>query len=149
MAIKQLADKLRDFNDKLTNGEYIAQIIIDNEPFIVDMNAEVQLYEQGENALGMSIADYQPYRPLTIRIKEEKGQPTNRVTLRDEGEFESSFFIEVGNESFTIKASDFKTEELVKKYGEIMGLNTEHRAELIWEYIYPEIMDKLKEKLAK
>lgn len=149
MAIKQLADKLRDFNDKLTNGEYIAQIIIDNEPFIVDMNAEVQLYEQGENAHGMSIADYQPYRPLTIRIKEEKGQPTNRVTLRDEGEFESSFFIEVGNESFTIKASDFKTEELVKKYGDIMGLNAEHRAELIWEYIYPEIMEKLKDKLAK
>ena len=149
MNIGQLADNLREFHEKLSNGEYIAQIIIDNEEFIVDMNAQVQLYEQGENALGQSIANYQPYSPLTIRIKEQKGQPTNRVTLRDEGDFESSFFIEVGNESFTIKAADFKTEDLVKKYGDIIGLNVEHRAELIWEYIYPEIMEKLKEKLTK
>ena len=61
--------------------------------FIIDANAEEQLFEQGINRLGVDIMDYRPYTPLTIAIKEEKGQPTNRVTLRDEGDFESSFYI--------------------------------------------------------
>lgn len=56
------------------------------------MNAEEQLYEQGINRLGVDIMDYAPYSPVTIEIKKALGQPTNRVTLRDEGDFESSFF---------------------------------------------------------
>nr|DAK52715.1 MAG TPA: hypothetical protein [Caudoviricetes sp.] len=148
--IGALADKVRIINEQLTNGAYVAQIILDNEAFIIDANAQEQLYDSGENALGVSIADYRPYSPVTIQIKELKGQPTDRVTLRDEGEFQSSFFVEVGNESFTIKASDFKAEELVQKYGtEIMGLNDEHKAELIHEYIYPAIMEKIKQTLNK
>ena len=47
--------------------------------FIIDANAEEQLFEQGINRLGVDIMDYRPYTPLTIAIKEEKGQPTNRV----------------------------------------------------------------------
>lgn len=147
--IGKLSERVREFYEGLINGQYIAEIILDNEAYIVDMNAQEQLFEKGENALGISIAEYRPYSPMTLRIKAGKGQPTDRVTLRDEGDFESSFFIEVGNDRFEIKASDFKAEELSQKYGDIMGLNNENKAELIWQYLYPAILEKLKQSLTK
>lgn len=146
--IENLRQKVETFNEGLTSGEYIQEIILDNEAFITDMNAQEQLYEQGVNRLGVSISDYAPYSPTTIAIKRAKGQPTNRVTLRDEGDFEASFFIEADREKFTIKASDWKTEELTKKYGsQILGLTQENKAELIHAYIYPELLTKAKKDL--
>ena len=145
-SIIDLKSRVVTFNEGLVSGMYIQRIITDNEAYIVDMNAEIQLYEEGVNRLGVSIMDYAPYRPLTIAIKEEKGQPTNRVTLRDTGDFESSFYIEVGDRQFEIKASDWKTEGLIKKYGrQILGLTDENILSLIWDYIYPDLMKKAKE----
>ena len=144
-SILDLRNRADMFNKGITSGVYIQQIIWDNDAYIVDMNAEEQLFEQGINRLGVDIMDYAPYSPLTIAIKEEKGQPTNRVTLRDEGDFESSFYLEVGDKQFEIKASDFKTEDLIKKYGrQILGLTDENIAALIWQYIYPDLLTKAK-----
>lgn len=112
------------------------------------MNAEEQLFEQGVNRLGVSIMDYAPYSPVTIAIKEAKGQPTNRVTLRDEGDFQSSFFLEVGDKEFEIKAADWKTEELIKKYGrQILGLTDENIKILIWHYIFPDLITEAKKTI--
>lgn len=146
--ITDLRKRIADFNEALTSGRLIQNIIWENEAYIVDMNAEEQLFEQGINRLGVEISDYAPYSPVTIEIKEAKGQPTNRVTLRDEGDFEGSFFLEVGDKQFEIKASDFKTEDLIKKYGrQILGLTDENIAILIWQYIYPDLMDEAKKQI--
>lgn len=146
--IDDLLKRVVQFNDELTSGRLMQKIIWDNEAYIIDMNAEEQLFEQGVNRLGVSIMDYAPYSPVTIAIKEAKGQPTNRVTLRDEGDFQSSFFLEVGDKQFEIKASDFKTEDLIKKYGrQILGLTDENIAILIWQYIYPDLMDEAKKQI--
>lgn len=147
-SIQDLRNRVATFNNGVSSGEYIQQIIWDNDAYIVDMNAQEQLYEQGINRLGVDIMDYAPYSPVTIEIKKALGQPTNRVTLRDEGDFESSFFLEVGDKQFEIKASDFKTEDLIKKYGrQILGLTKENIAVLIWQYIYPDLMEKAKNVL--
>lgn len=146
--ITDLRNRVANFNEALTSGRLIQNIIWDNEAYIVDLNAEEQLYEQGINRLGVEIADYAPYSPVTISIKEAKGQPTNRVTLRDEGDFESSFFLEVGDKQFEIKASDFKTEDLIRKYGrQILGLTDENIAILIWQYIYPDLINEAKTQI--
>lgn len=146
--ITDLRNRVANFNEALTSGRLIQNIIWDNEAYIVDLNAEEQLYEQGINRLGVEIADYAPYSPVTIAIKEAKGQPTNRVTLRDGGDFESSFFLEVGNKQFEIKASDFKTEDLIMKYGrQILGLTDENIAILIWQYIYPDLINEAKTQI--
>ena len=146
--IDDLLKRVVKFNDELTSGRLVQKIIWDNEAYIIDMNAEEQLFEQGVNRLGVDIMDYAPYSPLTIAIKEEKGQPTNRVTLRDTGDFEASLFLEVGDKQFEIKASDFKTEDLIKKYGrQILGLTDENIAALIWQYIFPDLMKKAKNVL--
>lgn len=143
--LEEMRDRVVELNEGLASGKFIRRIILDNEAYIIDMNAQEQLYERGINRLGVKISDYAPYAPLTIEIKKAKGQPTNRVTLRDEGDFESSFHLEVGDTQFEIRASDPKTEELIKKYGrQILGLTDENLEELIWNYIYPELLDKAK-----
>lgn len=146
--ITDLRDRVKKVNEDLTSGKMIQKIIQEHEAAIIDMNAQEQLFESGENSLGVSIASYAPYSPITIEIKKLKGQPTNRVTLRDEGDFESSFYLVISDSQFEIKASDWKTEELVKKYGSsILGLTKENIASLTWDYIYPELMDTLKKEL--
>lgn len=146
--IDDLLKRVVKFNDELTSGRLMQKIIWDNEAYIIDMNAEEQLFEQGINRLGVEISDYAPYSPVTIAIKEAKGQPTNRVTLRDEGDFESSFYLEVGDKQFEIKASDFKTEDLIKKYGrQILGLTDENISILIWKYISPDLMAETKKQI--
>lgn len=146
--ITDLRNRVANFNEALTSGRLIQNIIWDNEAYIVDLNAEEQLYEQGINRLGVEIAEYAPYSPVTIAIKEAKGQPTNRVTLRDEGDFESSFFLEVGDKQFEIRASDFKTEDLIRKYGrQILGLTDENIAILIWQYIHPDLINEAKTQI--
>lgn len=148
--ISSLRERVVEFNNRLTSGLIVRDIIDSGEvtAFIIDANAEEQLFEQGINRLGVDIMDYRPYTPLTIAIKKEKGQPTNRVTLRDEGDFHSSFYLEVGDTQFEIKAADFKTEDLIKKYGrQILGLTNENIAELIWQYVYPDLLNKAKKMI--
>lgn len=145
-SIIDLKNRVITFNEGLVSGMYIQRIIMDNEAYIVDLNAQDQLYEEGINRLGVSIMDYAPYRPLTIAIKEQKGQPTNRVTLRDTGNFESSFYLEVSDKQFEVKASDWKTETLIKKYGrQILGLTDDNISSLIWDYTYPDLIEKARE----
>lgn len=56
--------------------------------------------------------------------------------------------MEVGDKQFEIKAADFKTEDLIKKYGrQILGLTDENIAILIWQYIYPDLMDEAKKQI--
>lgn len=144
--IDNLRQRVTEFNELLQSGRLIQSIILENEYVITDMNSEDQLYEQGINRLGVNIMDYAPYSPLTIEIKKEKGQPYNRVTLRDEGDFEHSFYVEADRQQFTIKAADWKTEDLIQRYGrQILGLTEENKIILIWAYIYPELKAKTKE----
>lgn len=141
-AIDQLKSRVVAFRYGLESGEYVRSIIVENEAYICDLNAEEQLYEQGVNRLGVKIMDYQPYSPVTIAIKQIKGQPYDRVTLHDEGDFAASFYIEADNKQFEIKASDEKTAHLIRKYGrQILGLTKENIGEVIHEYILPDLRE--------
>ena len=71
------------------------------------------------------------YTDYTVQRKVEKGQPTDRVTLKDTGDFYESIFIEVFKNAFQIDATDEKTEGLKYKYGnEVLGLTQEHIKEV-------------------
>ena len=56
--------------------------------FILFANRYDQLYDRGIDSDGKTLGDYSPY---TIIQKEKKGQPTDRVTLFDEGDLYRSF----------------------------------------------------------
>ena len=127
---------------------YVKEELLDNEAIIIDMNVEDQLFEKGITSNNVRIDSYAPYAPLTLAIKKAKNQPTSRVTLRDEGDFHSSFYLEFTDDSFTIKASDEKAEYLEFAYGsDIFGLTPENREELTEYYLRPALLAKLKEHL--
>lgn len=146
--ISGLIDKFKKVGEELDTGEIAKKIVRDNDNILVDMNAQDQLYAKGVNRLGVRIDEYQPYRPLTIQVKIEKRQPYDRVTLKDTGEFYDSFYVETAEDRFYIKASDEKTNWLIKKYGaEIFGLTNDSLAEFINDYVKDEAYNRVKEIL--
>lgn len=146
--ISGLIDKFKKVGEELDTGEIAKKIVRDNDNILIDMNAQDQLYAKGVNRLGVRIDEYQPYRPLTIKVKIEKRQPYDRVTLKDTGEFYDSFYVETAEDRFYIKASDEKTNWLIKKYGaEIFGLTNDSLAEFINDYVKDEAYNIIKEIL--
>lgn len=146
--ISGLIDKFKKVGEELDTGEIAKKIVRDNDNILIDMNAQDQLYAKGVNRLGVRIDEYQPYRPLTIQVKIEKRQPYDRVTLKDTGEFYDSFYVETAEDRFYIKASDEKTNWLIKKYGaEIFGLTNDSLAEFINDYVKDEAYNRVREIL--
>lgn len=77
--------------------------------------------------------DIEPaYKPFTIAIKKEKGQPTDRVTLKDTGEFHRSIFVKFEGDKIIIDSDNDLRDKLVKKYGAtIFGLTKQNKQALI------------------
>jgi len=85
----------------------------------------------GQNADGSWVEP--PYTPFTVELKEEKGQPTDRVTLKDTGDFYEGFIVERKGDVVIFTSTDWKTNALVEKYGDaIFGLSTFDQADT-WE----------------
>ena len=146
-AILNLRAKLSAINDGLRDNTLVIASLSKpvNEAQICELNSEQQLYDYGVNALGVDISDYQPYSPFTIGIKKMKGQPSDRVTLRDTGDFHSSFFVKFGKDGLAIDATDSKRDKLVGKYGkQIFGLTQESKTYVSNEILKPELLDEIK-----
>ena len=141
--LRNLEYRLRAFKDNLPM--YLEDIIHDKEYVIVSAIADDQLYRRGINGRGEKIMSYMPYTAKTIQNKKRKGQPTTRVTLRDTGAFHKSMFVVFDSEGFYVTASDEKTEELVKKYGEeIFRLTDKNFTRIVRSHIRKELVKRLK-----
>lgn len=146
--LNDLLNRVKTFNEGLMGGAYLSTIIENHDYEIIEMNTQDQLYEQGITATGVSIMDYAPYSEYTIELKAQKGDPYDRVTLRDEGDFHRSFYLDIDNEKFTFDAEDWKTRELLRLYGdEIMGLTQHNIEELEKTIILPDLMEQAKKDL--
>ena len=144
MTINGLIVGTKKFLSDVESGRIPQSCFQLHEKEVVELNTEKQLFERGENALGVSMKTYAPYKPVTIQIKMDKGQPTDRVTLRDTQAFHKSFFIYPDNKAVWFKARDKKSQKLYDKYGEIFGLTVENQNYVAWELLYPMLMTELK-----
>lgn len=82
------------------------------------------------------------YSPLTIEIKKEKGQVTDRVALRDTGSFQNKIAVYVKQDRFEITSTDEKKNKLEKKYGrQIFGLNTQHLEDYVRDFFQPSLKE--------
>lgn len=141
--LRSLEYRLRAFKDNLPM--YLEDIVRDKEDVIVSAIADDQLYRRGINGRDEKIMSYMPYTAKTIQNKKRKGQPTTRVTLRDTGAFHKSMFVVFDSEGFYVTASDEKTEELVKKYGEeIFRLTDKNFTRIVRSHIRKELVKRLK-----
>lgn len=96
---------------------------------------QAQMYG-GEDRKGYDITP--EYSPLTVQIKTEKGQPTDRVTLYDTGSFYEKQYLEVQADYLKIYSTDAKTQKIVRKYGaDIFGLSVPYKKSFIKEHLRP------------
>lgn len=87
-----------------------------------------------------------PYVPRTIQKKIKKGQPTDRVTLKDTGEFYNSLYVEFDNDGFRVLSNDEKSKYLIAKYGgPILRIYNEDLTRFLRYYIRPALTERMKE----
>lgn len=120
--------------------DFIKEVIADNKELIEDKNAE-QMF-RGELPDGSQITP--PYKDITVAIKSLKGQPTDRVTLKDSGDFYKGITLNLESDSFTLDNTDEKTEGLIVKYGDPLGLSEQSREEIKEEVFKPFLLEKFK-----
>jgi hypothetical protein len=132
---------LRRF-ENLDTDKIIRETMEQAEESIADKNAE-QMF----TGVRADNSDILPsYKDITIEIKQSKGQPVDRVTLRDTGAFYTGIRVEVKGDNVDHFSTDPKQEKLRKKYGEkIFGLNTQFKGEVIREDIQPVLKQRLEE----
>lgn len=83
---------------------------------ILDYIRDRQLFDKGIDGKGNKLTP--EYKPFTIAIKRQKGQPTDRVTLSDTGSFYDGFdLIFTDQNSIGVFSRDSKTPEIIEKYG--------------------------------
>ena len=104
-----------------------------------------QLFELGEDSLGDSLGSYSPF---TIEKKKKKGQPTNRITLKDTGEFYSSFNVVPYRGGFTIKANPIKEDSnLYNDFGvDIIGLNEEN-LQILRDVYKDKVLEEIRKRI--
>ena len=113
------------------------------EAEIIDLNTN-QLFS-GLDANTQAITP--SYRPLTITIKRQKGQPTNRVTLKDTGNFYAGFEVRFDNKYFAIFSTDDKAEKIERKYGkDVFGLDQDAMFEVA-EYIKQDLQNAFRKQI--
>lgn len=87
----------------------------ETQDFLIEVLQD-QLFTTGEDGNGLSLGDYSP---ITVQIKRAKGQPTDRITLKDTGKFYDSYEIEPFEGGFIIDADGRKKDtDLLVRYGD-------------------------------
>jgi len=80
----------------------------------------------GINSEGLAIEP--EYHPFTVQVKEAKGQPSNRVTLKDTGDFYEGIYTDPKGDKMYVDSKDTKSNALQEKYGDqIFGIQGEYR----------------------
>lgn len=113
---------------------------------IISFNADSQMFEKGQDAKGSLIRP--AYKPMTIKMKKKKGQPYDRVTLRDTGKFHRELEVIPHATYVEIKSSVEYSKYLIKKYGEnILGIQEELLRDFVTKYVRPNLQSQLRERL--
>jgi hypothetical protein len=142
-AIEEKLKALKEFQEKA--AVYSVDAVMDANYVVLDMNFSEQLSDQGINRNSVPIMDYKPYQPFTIDYKKAAGQPYDRVTLEDSGDFHSGGeLVRVDSLTAEIISTDPKSEALQNKYGkEILGLTADNMDEVKNFYVKPYMINKL------
>jgi hypothetical protein len=136
---------------RLNETKALHDLLRDKElqEYVFDLNRQNQLFDEGINSEGEALKLIGgDYSKKTKRIKSDKGQPTNRVTLKDTGEFYSSFALRNTRDGFEIVADTIKDDQdLRTRWGnEILGLTSDSTGELAFRLV-PLIQDYIRKKL--
>lgn len=93
------------------------------------------------------------YAKKTLQNKRAKGQPDDRVTLKDTGAFYRGQYVKYSIDHFEITSRDRKRKKLTDKYhghqgGDVFGLTPENKA-ILMSTILPIFQDEYRERALK
>lgn len=104
-----------------------------------------QLFETGADGNGESLGKYSFF---TAQIKRAKGQPTDRITLVDTGDFYESYFIDAFKGGFIIDADGEKEDSnLFDRYGDDILKPDEETLEEIAEFYEMKLYEYLEKNV--
>lgn len=103
-----------------------------------------QLYDKGIDGTGERITNKitgrSVYARFTIKLKSEKNQPTDRITLKDTGSFHRSIKLTAFSDHFEISSTDSKAPDLIETYGEdILKPTTDNMRNFIENNVIPDL----------
>ena len=140
---KMLAANIRQMNKFAEYAENESLKSVKRDSKKVEKKERERLFD-GKTYTGESIVP--EYTSTTKRIKSIKGQPIDRVTLKDTGAFHKSIKFEVSKTITQLNATDPKTDKLEAKYQNILGLS-ESTDTFVIENIIERVNPKLFKKL--
>lgn len=110
------------------------------EEYIIYLNTEQQLF-RGVDAKGVQLESIGGgYAASTIKRKQRKGQPSDRITLFDTGAFYSTFEVETFSDEFLIEAVYTKEgEDLRGRWGMDLAGLTPESMEKLRSFVLPDI----------
>jgi hypothetical protein len=139
MTLHELSRRLKGF-----------ELLHEVQEAVIETSNDIITLNQGQMSLGRRAdgTEITPtYSDLTIMLKDEKGQESRWVTLKDTGSFWSDMFVDVGNNSYEVGSADAKAQSLEKKYGKrIFGLTNESKSE---EYIPLHLLPAVQQRITK
>ncbi len=94
--LQEALKKLR-FNQRKIEQEAVREVADE----IARLNTEDQLFQKGVDVRGRPLTP--PYSPRTKVLKAKKGQPTNRVTLRDTGKMHESTKVDAKEDAIYVE----------------------------------------------
>lgn len=125
----------------------IAKTIEDNKLVIVDYQTQEQLYE-GEDNKGSIIRP--AYKKITVKIKQKKGQPFDRVTWKDTGRLYKNIKVIVRDDEFEVIADVEYSKQLITKYGDnVLGIQNTLMKQFVEKYIFPNIKKEFDDTISK
>lgn len=140
----EILDSVRDRVQQIKESIYptLKDVINANSDILKDIQNVNQLFTKGEDSKGSRIKP--SYANVTISIKRRKRQPTDRVTLKDTGNFYESVTFEGVDNALVITASVEYASFLSKRYGkDILGIQDMEFQKFYDQYIEPELTNKI------
>lgn len=143
MKIEKSIKKIRNY---LVNcKKFGEQIMVKNEGHIIKENI-YQMYDLGQDIKGESLGEY---TDISKWMKQQKGQRTDHITLRDTGDFHKGMDMKKSGESqkeseFEIKSKDWKSDMLERGFPDIFGLNEEKLKNFTQNVFFWDFYNKLK-----
>lgn len=117
-----------------------------NEKSVYGEDAQRKQLFQGldrdENRITNLVTGSPDYAPRTVEIKSAKGQPTNRITLKDTSDYYSGMKLEAAGEKYRIYSVDEKADLLDVTYSPL-GLGMTARIEWL-KQLKPEFLKTIK-----
>ncbi len=141
MPFKRKISQLQGIKKNL--NRFIGESALRNHNIIEDSITEDQLFERGIDGLGAKLP---VYSPVTVQIKKLKGQPFDRTTLRDTGEFHSSIKVKLQRDGIRIDSDPIKEDtNLLEEYGEeILFLTDENLNEFKDVYLKNDLLKNIR-----